>query len=45
MIVFGGALLLWIAYKVGIYVEHKMKEKSKELEDQAANAPDSERKQ
>jgi hypothetical protein len=44
MTVIGGALLFWAAYKVGVYVEHKMQARLKALEAQADAAPDSEPK-
>ena len=44
MLVLGGGLLLWIAYKVGLYVEHKMKDMQKAHEAKTDAKPDSERK-
>lgn len=44
LIVIGGALLFWAAYKVGVYVEHKMQAKLQALQAQTDAEPDSERK-
>ena len=42
--IIGFGLLFWLAYKVGLYVEHKMKARLKALQGQADAPPDSERK-
>ena len=44
MTVLGGALLLWVAYKAGMYLERKMQAKAKMLQEQADAKPDSEPK-
>ena len=41
--IIGFGLLFWIAYKVGLYVERKMKMRLKALQAQADAQPDSER--
>ena len=44
MLVLGGGLLLWIAYKAGVYLEHKMQIKAQALQAKADAEPDSEPK-
>lgn len=44
MTVLGGALLLWIAYKVGLYIEYKLHDKAKPLETQTKAEADPEAK-
>jgi len=45
MTLIGWTLLLWAAYKAGVYVERKMKAKAQERQAQAGAEADSQRKQ
>jgi hypothetical protein len=40
----GWTLVIWLAYKVGVYVERKMKARAQALQTQAASKDDAERK-
>lgn len=40
----GWTLAIWLAYKVGVYVERKMREKAQALQTQADSKADSEPK-
>ena len=40
----GWTLVIWLAYKVGVYVERKMQERAQALQTQADSRADSERK-
>ena len=40
----GWTLVIWLAYKVGVYVERKMQAKARALQTQADSKADSERK-
>lgn len=42
--IIGWALLLWGAYKVGVYVERKMKQRQQALHADADSDPDSDAK-
>jgi len=44
MTIIGGGLLVWAAYKLGVYVEHKMQAKLKALQAKENAARDSEPK-